>query len=146
VTPRAAVLLFAALMGCQKASAETPDGAFRVWADTLRKGDAKAAFAALSDTSRAALSARSKALSEASKGSLKDEPAALLVSPRRASPVVAVAVATNDGTRAELAVTTCRDALDERGACPAGADVQERVTMVKEAQRWAVELPELVKP
>ncbi|MDX2009743.1 MAG: hypothetical protein SFW67_06120 [Myxococcaceae bacterium] len=144
--PPPALLVVLALLGCPKATVDSPEGAFRLWADAMRRTDVKTAFSLVSTKSQAALSAQSKALADASKGSLKDEPATLLVSPRRAAPVVGVTVATNDGARAELAVTTCREALDERGACPTGADVQERVTMVKEAQRWAVELPELVKP
>lgn len=144
--PTSVLLCVLALLGCPKATVDSPEGAFRLWADAMRRNDVKVAFGLVSAKGQAALGAQSKALAEASKGTLKDEPATLLVSPRRAAPVVAVTVATNDGARAELAVTTCREAVDERGACPAGADVQERVTMVKEAQRWAVELPKLVKP
>jgi hypothetical protein len=144
--PRVAAFVLLASVGCQKPSADSPEGAFRLFAEAMRKSDVKTAFGLLSEKSKATLGAKSKALAEASKGTLKDEPSVLLVSPRRASPLVSVAVQEADATRAVLTVTTCREALDVGGTCPKDADVQERVTMVKEVQRWAVDLPELVTP
>lgn len=144
---RSSLLLVVLVAACQKAPPTTPDGTFRVFSDTVRKQDAKTAFTMLSDKSRALLTERSKTLSAASKGTIKEEPALLsFLSPRRASPLVSVSVAKADDAKAELDVKLCNQPLDASGACPAGADVQERVTMVKEAQRWAVELPELVTP
>lgn len=135
------------LAGCQKAPPTTPDGTFRVFSEALAKSDAKSAFAMLTQKSRSVLEAKSKALAEASKGTVKDEPALLAFrTPTQAAPVISITVAQADDTKAVLEVKTCRQALDASRACPAGADVQERVTMMKEAQRWAVELPELVTP
>ncbi|MCA2978256.1 MAG: hypothetical protein INH41_24280 [Myxococcaceae bacterium] len=143
---RLAAVFVLSLAGCRRATPETPDGAFRVFAGLVAQREVKAAFGLLSQRTQAALGAKSKALSEASKGALGDEPSTLLVSPRRPSPLVSVAVTRDDGARATLAVTTCRARLDPAGACPTEATVEERVTMVRESQRWAVELPELVMP
>lgn len=144
VLPLAAVALLAA---CQKAPLTSPEGTFRAFSDALRRQDTKTAFSLLSQKSQALLSERSKALAAASKGTIRDEPALLtFFTPRRAQPLVAVSVAQATDSSAVIEVKTCQRPLDAAGACPAGADVQERVTMVKEAQRWAVELPELVTP
>ena len=135
------------LAGCQKAPPTTPDATFRVFTEALAKSDAKSAFAMLTQKSRAGLEAKSKALAEASTGTVKDEPALLAFrTPIQASPVISITVVQSDDAKAVLEVKTCRLALDASRACPPGADVQERVTMMKEAQRWAVELPELVTP
>ncbi len=144
---RTLLVIAVVLSGCQKAPPTTPDGTFRVFTDALKKQDAKTAFSMLTQKSRSALEAQSKALAEASKGTVKDEPALLAFrTPSQAAPVVSITVSQSDDAKAVLEVKTCRVSLDASGACPAGADVQERVTMMKEAQRWAVELPELVTP
>lgn len=145
---RALLLAFTVpLAACQKAPVNSPEGTFRAFSDALRRQDAKTAFSLLSQKSQALLAERSKALSAASKGTIRDEPALLtFLTPRRANPLVSISVAKSDDASAVIEVKTCDRPLDAGGACPAGADVQERVAMVKEAQRWAVELPELVKP
>jgi hypothetical protein len=144
---RLVLLIVVGLSGCQRAPPTTPDGTFRVFTEALKKQDAKTAFSMLTQKSRSALEARSKALADASKGTVKDEPALLAFrTPNQASPVISITVSQSDDAKAVLEVKTCRLPLDASGACPAGADVQERVTMMKEAQRWAVELPELVTP
>ncbi|MBL8920938.1 MAG: hypothetical protein JNJ54_18895 [Myxococcaceae bacterium] len=135
------------LAACQKAPANTPEGAFRAFNDALRRQDAKTAFSLLSEKSQALLTERSKALASGSKGAIRDEPALLtFLTPRRANPLVSISVASASEASALIEVKTCARPLDAAGTCPAGADVQERVAMVKEVQRWAVELPELVKP
>jgi hypothetical protein len=135
------------LTGCQNAPPTTPEGTFRVFADALKKHDVKTAFSMLTHKSRSVLEAQSKALAEASKGAVPDQPAQLtFFTPNRTSPLVSIAALHSDDVKAVLEVTTCRLGLDKSGACPPGANVQERVIMMKEAQRWAVELPELVTP
>lgn len=144
---RLVLVVTLALAGCQKPSLATPEGAFRAFSDAARRQDAKTAFSMLSEKSQALLSERSKAVVAASKGTVRDEPALLtFLTPRRAAPLISISVSKVEAERALIDVKTCDKPLEAGGACPAGADVQERVTMVKEAQRWAVELPELVTP
>jgi len=132
---------------CQKGPPTTPEAAFRAFGDAVKRQDARSAFELLGPKSRAALEARSKALAVESKGAVRDEPALLAFrTPAQPAPVVSIVVAQADEAAAVLEVKTCRQALDASGACPAGADVQERVTMTKVGQRWGVELPELVTP
>lgn len=140
------LLLLFFLVACQRGPAvrSGPEGAFRAFTDALRKQDAKGAFALLSEKSRSRLEAASKTLSEKSGGAVKDDPALLAFrTPGLPSPLVSIKTATEDGSTATLEVHTCQKPLDAAGTCPSGADVQERVLMVKEGQRWVVELPEV---
>lgn len=135
------------LAGCDRASPTSPDGAFRAFSDAARRHDVKAALGFVSTASRAALEAQAKAVSAASGGSIKDDPADLtFFTNRRPLPLVSVKVVETAADRAVLEVHSCQQPLDESRACPAGQDVQERVTMVKEAERWQVELPGLGTP
>lgn len=139
-----ALLPLVLLAACQKGPPTTPDGTFRAFTDALRRQDSRAAFQLLTTKSRERLEAASKALSAATDGGVKDEPALLAFrTPHVPAPLVSIKVETSTDAQATLEVRTCQRPLDTSGACPAGADVQERVTMVKEAQRWAVELPEV---
>jgi hypothetical protein len=132
---------------CDRSTTATPEGRFRRFSELIRKGDAENAFVMLSSSSQSALQRQSKTLSEASKGTIKDEPAALaFASARRAHPLLSVTVQEQTEVKAVLNVRTCRLPLDARGECSKGADVQETVTMVKEGSNWSVELTELVMP
>lgn len=132
------------LAGCQKGPPTTPDGTFRLFTEQLRKQDSKAAFQLLSTKSRTRLETASKALAAASEGAVKDEPALLAFrTPHLPTPLVSIKVASQSDATATLEVHTCQKPLDATGACPPDAVVQESVVMVKEAQRWAVELPDV---
>lgn len=140
---RLLVIVVVAATACQKApTTTTAEGTFRAFHDAVKRHDAKAAFSLLAPTSRDALAARSRALAEASKGTVKDEPALMAFrTPRRAADLISITLAEAQEGRAVLVVKTCGLPLGPAGACPPGADVQERVTMVRDAERWGVELP-----
>jgi hypothetical protein len=138
--------------GCRPAPQVTPEATFRAFSDAVRVRDVKKAFSLLSSKSRSTVEAAAKAVSEGSKGSLSTDAAALtFASSSRPASVLAIKVEAISDVSAVLEVHTCRhpplpNSLDSSAACPKGEDVRERVTMVKEEQRWAIVLPELVKP
>ena len=130
---RPATFVLAALLGlvtlsaCEKPAAATPEAAYQAFAIALRRGDTKTAYAALSKSTREAVEARAKEISEASKGVVKNEPALMLFqSGTRPGPLGEVKVVEQNGDRAVLEVS--------------GA----RVKMIKEdGGRWVVDLADL---
>lgn len=144
------LLVLLALPGpfaCERRPRTDAEAGFRAFSDALRRRDEKAAWALVAEKSRAALQAKSKALHEASGGSIRDEPALLaFLTHQRPQPLLEVTTVEPGEARAVLQVKTCQVPLDERLQCPEGQVVQERVTMLKEAQRWAVELPQVTPP
>ena len=119
-------LLF--LCHCKDISATTtPEGAYRAFAVALRKGDTPKAYAALSQATRKAVEARSKALAAASQGLIQDKPALMIFqSGTRPMPVSEATVVEQSDGMAVLEV--------------AGT----RVRMVREGDnRWAVDLAHL---
>ncbi len=142
--PLLAALLLAPACHRGPAARSGPEGAFGAFTEALRKQDVKAAFALLSEKSRARLEANAKSLAERSGGAVRDEPALLAFrTPHVPNPLVSIKALSQDESKATLEVHTCQKPLDATGACPASADVQETVLMVKEGQRWVVELPEV---
>ncbi|MEW6430558.1 MAG: hypothetical protein AB1730_03525 [Myxococcota bacterium] len=125
--PAAAIVALLTLSACEKPAAATPEAAYNAFAVALRRGDTKAAYAALSKSTRALVEARSKTLSEASQGMVKDEPALMLFqSGTRPGPLGEVKVVEQSADRAVLEVSGTR------------------VTMVKEdGGRWVVDLSDL---
>lgn len=118
------------LTACQSPPASTPEAAYQAFAVALRRGDTKAAYASLSKGSREAAEARAKAVVEASKGLLKQEPALMLFqSGTRPAPLAEVKVVEQSPAAAVLEV--------------AGT----RVKMIKEdGTRWVVDLTDLYAP
>lgn len=141
----AALLLVVGACRRGPATRAGPEGAFGAFTDALRKQDVKAAFGLLSEKSRSRLEANSKALAEQSGGAIRDDAALLAFrTPHVPNPLVSIKALSQDDSKATLEVHSCQKPLDATGACPANADVQETVQMVKEGQRWVVELPEVM--
>jgi type IV secretory pathway VirB6-like protein len=123
---RLLLLLALSLEGCEApAAAAGPETAFSAFSDALRRGDARTAYDALSSSTHTAVEARARAISEASKGVIKNEPAALVfqsgVKPQAAGEVKLVR---QDDASAVLAV----------GSPPS------EVHLLKENGRWVVDL------
>jgi hypothetical protein len=118
--------------GCDKPAPHTPEAGYRAFAEALRRGDSRTAWSSLSSASRAVVEARSKAISEASKGVIKDDPALMLLqSGTRPAPVGQVKLLGSDGGTAVLEVTS-------------GAVVQQ-VQMVRDGDLWVVELSDILR-
>lgn len=107
----------------------TPDGAYLAFAEALRKGDNKTAWASLSKPTHELVSARTKEIVQASNGLVKDEPALMLFqSGTRPAPIGEVKVLQADGSSAVLEV-----------AAPKGP---QKIKMLKDGDRWVVDLTE----
>lgn len=123
--------------GCQRPAAPTPENGYRAFAEALRLGDARTAWAALSPATQQLAKVRSKAISEASGGVIKDEPALILLQSGmrpRTEPdgsMGLVKLVSTDGGTAVLEVTS-------------GATTQH-ITMVRVAARWAVDLCDILR-
>ncbi len=112
--------------GCQKAG--TPEGAYLAFAEASERGDAAAAFGALSTPAQNELRARAEAASKASGGSIKADPAALVFTfTGRPSGISNARTLSVEGDRAVVEVTA-------NGSTA-------RVPMVREQAGWKVDLP-----
>lgn len=139
------VVVAVCAFACEKQVAGSPESAFRQFNDAVRRHDERAAFALLSASSRSALELQARQVSAALDAGV--EPHALAFRTNRRSPaLLAVEVKQATDSRAMLNVKLCQQPLDTAGTCPAGQDVQEEVTLVREAERWLIELPALVTP
>jgi hypothetical protein len=119
--------------------ADSPEAAWKRFSDALRAGDTKTAWDSLSKDSKAAMAARAKAVSDASRGAdpdagpvIRDDPQAMLfqsgVRPQEAG---AAKVVGSTATTATLEVTT--------------GGVTEQVRLVKEGASWQVDLSESLR-
>lgn len=123
--------------GCARPEAPTPENGYRAFAQALRVGDARTAWAALSPATQQLAQARSKALSEASGGVVKDEPALMLLQSGtrpRTEPdggLGRVTLLSTDGGAAVLEVTS--------------GPTTQHITMVRVGTRWAVDLREFLQ-
>ncbi len=128
----AGLTLWVMLCACERAPApSTPVGSYLGFAEALRRGDSKSAWASLSKPTQAAMEARARRISEASRlpgdgGVLiKNEPALMLFqSGNRPGPIGEVTLQSTDGGAALLTV---------------GAGHQA-ISMVREGERWVVDL------
>lgn len=132
---RAAPLALVGLLavGCaQKSPPQTPEAAWSRFSEALRQADAKVAWDSLSKASRAELETRSKAVSEASHGVVKDDPQAMLfqsgVRPRE---ITAAKRLTADEREATLEITV--------------GGRNEQVHLVQEDGAWRVDLAGAIK-
>ncbi len=121
-------LLFAVgVMACERPGPRTPEAGYRVFAEAVRKGDTHAAWTALSRPTRAAVEARAHAISAASGGLIKDDPALMLFqSGTRPAPAGEVTLVQSDGGTAVLEV--------------AGPSGPRRIAMVRDGEAWLVDL------
>ncbi len=121
------LLLLLAFTGCRTDRSDTPDDAYRLFSSALKRSDATTAWDLLSPQTRAALEKKSKAISEASKGAIKDEPKLMtFISGVKVQPIGNVTVLKTDGSIAMLEV---EDAAGKR-----------EQKMVKVDNRWYVDL------
>lgn len=121
------LLAVVALGACQRAPAGTPQAAFLAFSDALHEGDTAVAYEALSQATRTAIEGRAKAIAAASQGTIKEEPALMLFQAGvKPMPVGEVKVVQADDRSAELEVTV--------------GGTQQRVKLVKDGQRWMINL------
>ena len=66
------LLSLVGLAGCRSDRFDTPDDAYRLFSSALKRSDVNMAWESLSAETRAALESKSKAISDASKGAIKD--------------------------------------------------------------------------
>ena len=130
--PRLLALLLLASAGCHRFPDDTPVDAYRSLLSAVQRDDDARTLSLLSERSRTALVARAGTLEKASGGSLHAAPVDLLQADPRPPGPAQVAVKSDDGRTAVLAVTS-------HGA------VRE-VHLVNEAGHWRVRIPALEKP
>lgn len=129
VMGRVAITLWLLLGACAREPAGSPEAAYRAFAEALRRGDGRTAYAALTPATKAKIEARSKEVSQASGGLVKDDPALIFFqSGTPPGPIGQVKRVSGDDAVAVLEV--------------AGAQGPQRVKLVHETGRWLVDLSE----
>ena len=115
------------LLACHPPVPDTPVASYLAFLKDVRAGDSQAAYQLLSSNTRQALEAQAKRVEQASGGSLKGDPAALLFHPEvaRAQPDD-VQVVKQEGDSAVLKVST------DGGA--------QQIRMVREQAGWKIDL------
>lgn len=119
-------LLVVATAGCRREPANSPEGAYRGFIEALQKGNTRKAWASLSAATRHKVEERSKAIAEASKGVVRDEPELLLFQGTRPGPLGEVTQVKADETSALLQV--------------ASASGPREVKLVKDSGKWLIDL------
>lgn len=123
--------LAGALSGCSRPRWDKPDEAYKAFSGALRRNEIKTAWDGLSEGTRKAAEARSKEVSKASGGSVKDEPMIMFfASGYKPLPQGELRVAKEEGQTAVVEV-----AISDGG-------VTQSQKMVKEGDRWVVDLTE----
>lgn len=125
------IVTLLALGGCSRPRWDKPDDAYRSFASAVRKGEYKTAWDALSAETRKKMEERAKAVSQASGGSVKDEPMLMFfASGYKPLPQGELKVAKEEGQSAVVEITI------------ADGGVTQSQKMIKEGDRWAVDLTE----
>lgn len=119
------------LGACARARPGTPEAAYLTFSTALQRSDARTAWSLLTQSTKELVAAKSKALSEASKGAVRDEPEVLLFAAGRAGAPGELKVVSADDTRAVLKVT--------------GAGGEREVKLVKDSGRWLIDLSDQLK-
>lgn len=122
------VFLMVMAAGCRRE--HSPEDAYRGFIKALQKGDTKKAWSSLSALTRQKLEERSRAISEASQGGVRDEPELLIFQGTRPGPLGEVSPVKADETSAVLRVAS--------GSKP------HQVKLVKESGRWRIELSDAI--
>lgn len=118
--------------GCvAKAKAGTPEAAYTTFVSALQRGDAKTAWSLLTPATRDVVTAKSKAISQASQGLVRDEPEVLLFQAGRVGALGDVKPVSVDGDRAVLKVSSVGGERD--------------VKLVKDSGRWLIDLSDQLK-
>jgi hypothetical protein len=125
------LLALLALAGCHRS--DSPEKAYTAFHEHVKKQQFKQAYEALSQASRDAMAARTRAVQEASGGTLKAEPQELLfansVPP---TDVPEVTLVSQEGDVATVRVVSSGQTREVR--------------LVREASGWKIDLSESLKP
>jgi hypothetical protein len=122
-------LCVAGITNCRPSQEESPVSAYNSFAETLRRGDLKSAYGYLSGETRQAIEQRTQAVSAASGGLVKSDPATWIFgSAGRPPPLTEVKLLSLDGGTATVRA--------------AGGSLTTNVTMVRERTGWKVDLRE----
>ena len=125
------VVLVALLAGCRREPPNSPEAAYRGFIEALQKGNTRKAWASLSAPTRHKVEERSKAIAEASKGVVRDEPELLLFQGTRPGPLGEVTQVKVDDTSALLQV--------------ASAGGPREVKLVKDSGKWLIDLSDTLE-
>ncbi len=116
---------------CRQSQEESSVNAYNSFAEALRKGDLKTAYGYLSDETRQAIEQRTQAVSAASGGLVKGDPATWVFGGvGRAPPLTEVKLLTQDGGAATVRA--------------AAGSYARNITMVRERTGWKVDLTEWI--
>jgi hypothetical protein len=124
------LLVLALLAGCRREAPNSPEGAYRAFIEALQKGNTRKAWASLSAPTRHKVEERSKAIAEASKGVVRDEPELLLFQGTRPGPLGEVTQVKADENSAVLQV--------------ASASGPREVKLVKDSGKWLIDLSDTI--
>jgi hypothetical protein len=120
------MVLVVTALGCRRELPNSPEAAYRGFIEALQKGNTRKAWASLSPATQQRVEARSKAIAEASKGVVRDEPELLVFQGTRPAPLNEVTQVSADETSARLQVATS-----------AG---KKEVKLVKDGGKWLIDL------
>jgi hypothetical protein len=121
------VVLLAVTASCRREPANSPEAAYRAFIEAVQKGNTRKAWASLSHRTRQKVEERSKAIAEASKGVVRDEPEQLLFQGTRPGPLGEVTQVKADDTSALLRVASASGPARE-------------VKLVKDSGKWLIDL------
>ncbi len=125
------VVLVLLVAACKRQPANSPEGVYRGFVDAVQRGNTTKAWGSLSKQTQQKVEQRSKAISEASKGVVRDEPRLLLFQGTRPGPIGEVTQLRADDTSAVLQV--------------ASAGGTREVKMVKDSGQWFIDLTETLE-
>ncbi|MDP1822971.1 MAG: hypothetical protein Q8L48_07010 [Archangium sp.] len=124
-------VLVAVAAGCRREPANSPEAAYRGFIEALQKGNTRKAWGSLSSATRQKVEERSKAIAEASKGVVRDEPELLLFQGTRPGPLGEVTQVKVDETSALLQV--------------ASSSGPREVKLVKDSGKWLIDLSDTLE-
>jgi hypothetical protein len=133
-TPLLLLLTLLSLVGCNRERYDTPQNAYTSFHRKVQRREYDKAYAALSQSTRDALTARAQAVAKASGGAVKPEPQALFfanVPPP--SDVTGVTLVREEGNNATVRVLSSSNQSSE-------------VRMVREPSGWKVDLSDSLQP
>jgi hypothetical protein len=113
---------------CQSAPRNSPEAAYRSFVDALQRHNTKKAWAALSASTQRTVRERSKAIAQASRGVVRDEPELLLFQGSAPPDLIDVRTVRADAHLAVLAVES--------------AEGTTQVQLINDSGRWVVDLSE----
>jgi hypothetical protein len=129
---RALLCLVLMATACPRAAGDDPVEAYQSLVRNAQRGEVKAGYAALSTQTRHLLDNQSKALSAASDGGVKDDPAGLFFAQlQRPAAIIEISVTERDAGTALLKVS--------------GATGASVVRMLKEDGAWKLDLTDTLK-